>query len=114
LQAEFDCQAGSRFRIRGIRSSEGQVTPHLSKRITVEGMHLFVIECFKDLSYNFIPWHISEDLIWLRLRNATAFYIPSSLSLRRLRVMEIEGESRYLKALFDNFDHDVSTSYSVV
>jgi hypothetical protein len=47
---------------------------------------------------------MSGDLIWLRLSDFPSISIPSTISLARLRVLELHGSGDHLQQTFDRFN----------
>lgn len=96
-------QDGSEFcRIRGIRIPKGQNPPHLPNNI--RGLRLLVVEHHIDLKTLFDSV-ISADLVWLRLQNCGFSSIPSTISLRNLRVLELQRFSHEgLEDFFNSID----------
>lgn len=97
-------EMASEFQTWGIRFSK---TPALEGlRVNTEGVRLFVAEGDVNLSSFFHSWHISGMLVWLRLAIRSPFRFPESISLRTLRVLELEGQEDHLQHFFSNFLYD--------
>jgi len=104
---ERDCQAGPTFQIRGIRSWKDEkrlISNNYNREIRVEGVRLLVLEheSFKRI-FDGRRQQMSGDLVWLRLWTPSFSFsrFLRSMSLRRLRVLEIHGSGHL----------DVSTSW---
>jgi len=89
--------------IRGIRTPKGQNLPDCTNYIKGVGVRLIVVEVPIDLSSLFVLWPMSGDLVWLRLRSFSSIYFPDTISLRNLRVLELEGHGD-LEQLFQRFN----------
>jgi len=89
--------------IRGIRTPEGQNLPDCTNYIKGVGVRLMVVEVPIDLSSLFVVWPMSGDLVWLRLRSFSSIYFPGTISLRNLRVLELEGHGD-LEQFFQRFN----------
>ena len=85
--------------IRGIRTPKGQNLPDCTNYMKGVGVRLFVVEVPLDLSL----WNLSGDLVWLRMRNFLSIYFPDTISLRNLRVLELNGHGD-LEKLFQQFN----------
>lgn len=98
-------KTASNIPIWGIRSSSPPAfRPGI--RVNAEGVRLFVAEGLVDLSLFFDSWKMSGDLVWLRLGNLSDFLFPCSISLRNLRVLELEGPEDSVQHFFRNFGYD--------
>jgi hypothetical protein len=94
----FQSGANSR-RIRGIRIPNGEEVPQGTNYTNGVGVLLFVVEVL----IAFGSWNMDGDLVWLRLRNFGSIYFPGNISLRRLRVLELQGHGD-VEQLFHRFD----------
>lgn len=85
---------------RGIRILRDQNPPQLTNHINTRGVRILVVDHPMDLS----SFAMSGDLIWLRLNNFPSISIPSTISLARLRVLELHGSGDHLQQIFDRFN----------
>ena len=105
------CQDGSDFcRIRGIRIRKGEDLPKLNTNLNIKGLRLLVVEHPIDLS-RFLCSAISGDLVWLRLHNCGFISIPSTISLRSLRVLELQGPRGSLEQIFNRIDEVIHSKF---
>lgn len=95
----FQLQDGSESCLtRGIRIVKDQNPPQLTNHINIRGVRLLVVDHPIDLS----SFAMSGDLIWLRLNDFPSISIPSTISLARLRVLELHGSDDHgLQQIFD-------------
>lgn len=103
VEFECDCQDGSEFcPIRGIRIPKGQNPPELPNNI--RGLRLLVVEHDINLRSLFGSV-VFGDLVWLRLSNCKFISIPSTLSLRCLRVLELQRlRHKDIEEFFNSID----------
>lgn len=102
-------QDGSESRhIRGILIPTGQDPPELTN--ILKGVRFLVVEHPIDLTAFFGSAIKSGSLVWLRLRDFGSICIPSTISIRCLRVLEFQGPIDHLEILFDHIrNHEVPT-----
>lgn len=98
-------QSGSvSCRIRGICIREDRSPPQLPNNITMRGLNILVVERPINSSW-FLGSGISGDLVWLRWRNSGFISLPSSISLRTLRVLEVGScKDNRLEDFFGSID----------
>lgn len=95
----FQLQDGSKSCLtRGIRIAKDQNPPQFTDQIKIRGVRLLVVDQHIDLS------SLSGDLIWLHLNDFPSISIPSTISLARLRVLELHGTDDHLQQSFDRFN----------
>lgn len=102
-------QDGSESRhVRGILIPTGQKPPELTNAL--KGVRFLVVEHPIDLTAFFGSAIKSGSLVWLRLRDFGSICIPSTISIRCLRVLEFQGATDHLEILFDHIgDHELPT-----
>jgi Leucine-rich repeat (LRR) protein len=88
--------------IRGIRIPGGQDPPPLTSNLNVTGLRLLVVDSV-ELS-SFFGSGISGDLVWLRWRDSLIVPLPSTISVKSLRILELQGPMDDLEKLFIRFD----------
>jgi len=95
------CQDGSESCLtRGIRIPKGENPLQLTNDINLRGVRLLVVEDPMDLS----SFAMSGNLVWLRFNSFPSISIPSTISLARLRVLELHTPGDHLQQLFDRFN----------
>lgn len=81
-----------------------QILPAVcTNKIKGIGVPRLVIDVPEDLSSSFGSWDMEGALVWLRLHNTMSSYFHDTISLGRLRVLEIQGHHGDLEQLFDRF-----------
>lgn len=99
------------YKIWGIRFSK-QPAFREGIRVKAEGLRLFVA---KDLPKSFFDWWtISGELLWLRLFNLRgSLRFPPSISLKTLRVLELEGPPHGVQQFMRNSACDAGRRKSI-
>jgi len=70
----------------------------------MRGVRLLVVEHPIDSSW-FLGSGISGELVWLRWRNSRFISLPHTISLRNLRVLELQSpKDDLLEEFFDSID----------
>ena len=76
--------------------------------INITGVRLLVVEHPIKCVLKFLA-SISGDLVWLRWRNSPCISLPRTISVKNLRVLELEGFQGHLENFFNSID-EVSNS----
>lgn len=94
-------QDGSDFcRVRGIRIPKSENSPKPMNHRSIRDIRFLVVEHPMDLS----SFRMHGDLVWLRLDNFPSIFIPSTVSLANLRVLELHSPGHHGEQLFQGYD----------
>jgi len=93
---------------RGICIRKDRSLPQLPNHIHMRGVRLLVVEHPIDSSWC-LASGISGYLVWLRWRNCPFISLPRTISLRNLRVLELQYPKEDIEKFFDSID-EVSNS----